>query len=175
LFFGTHREGKDYRTAIEAAKLSETHPFLLFAGPLISGNDPEVMLREIGYDNAISWKRYYPDDAVSLLFDACDVVILPYSEGYSKGSGVLLQACKYGRPVIASNTGHLADFVNRHRTGELYEPGDPVSLAGIYDRMAGGRQEDTEGIQSHIARAVQEYSWKNLVERYERIFDDTNH
>jgi glycosyltransferase involved in cell wall biosynthesis len=173
LFFGTHREGKDYRTAIEAAKLSETHPFLLFAGPLISGNDPEVLLREIGYENAVSWKRYYPDDAVALLFDACDAVMLPYAKGYTKGSGVLLQACKYGKPVIASNTGHLADFVNQHETGLLFEPGNPESLANVYDQLARAQHVDDDGMKLNIASAVQEYSWKKLVERYLDIFDDT--
>jgi glycosyltransferase involved in cell wall biosynthesis len=173
LFFGTHREGKDYRTAIDAAKLSKTQPFLLFAGPLISGNDPEVLLREIGYENAVSWKHYCPDDAVALLFDACDAVMLPYARGYEKGSAVLLQACKYGRPVIASNTGHLANFVNQHETGLLFEPENPESLANVYDKMARDQQVAADGMKLNIASARQEYSWKKLVERYIDIFDDT--
>ena len=172
LFFGTHREGKDYRTAIEAAKLSNSRPLLMFAGPLISGNDPDVLLKEIGYENAVSWKRYYPDDGVSLLFDACNAVMLPYAEGYTKGSGVLLQACKFGKPVIASNTGHLADFVNRHSNGLLYEPGNATSLAGVYDRMAEAEEVDGNQFKEGIERAVQEYSWKQMVIRYLRVLKE---
>ncbi|MEI6322430.1 MAG: glycosyltransferase family 4 protein [bacterium] len=171
LFFGTHREGKDYRTAIEAAKLSKSQPTLLFAGPLISGNDPEALLLELGYDHAVSWKRYYPDDAVALLFDACDAVMLPYERGYTKGSGVLLQACKYGKPVIASDTGHLAEFVSRHSTGLLYKPGNTESLASVYDRMAEGQQIGAASMKLNIQRTVLEYNWKKLVERYLEIFD----
>jgi glycosyltransferase involved in cell wall biosynthesis len=166
LIFGTHREGKDYQTAIEAAKMSKSKPYLLFAGPLISGNDPDELLREVGYEKAISWKRYYPDDEVSLIFDACDAVVLPYAKGYTKGSGVLLQACKFGKPVIASDTGHLADFVNRHKMGELYIPGDPMSLADIYDRVA----ESHNDFQNAIAKAAREYSWNQLVGRYQKVF-----
>jgi glycosyltransferase involved in cell wall biosynthesis len=172
LFFGTHREGKDYRTAIEAAKLSNSRPLLLFAGPLISGNDPDVLLKEIAYENAVSWKRYYPDEGVSLLFDACNAVMLPYTEGYTKGSGVLLQACKFGKPVIASNTGHLADFVNRHSSGLLYEPGNAASLAGVYDRMAKAEEVDGNRFKEGIERAVQEYSWKQMVIRYLRVLKE---
>jgi glycosyltransferase involved in cell wall biosynthesis len=173
LFFGTHREGKDYRTAIEAAKLSKTYPFLLFAGPLISGNDPEVLLKELGYDNAISRNRVFYGEEISEFFDACDVVMLPYARGYEKGSAVLLQACKYGRPVIASNTGHLASFVNQHETGLLFEPENPESLANVYDQLARAQQVDADVIKLNIASARQEYSWKKLVERYLDIFDDT--
>jgi hypothetical protein len=52
LFFGTPLEGKDYRVAIEAAQKCHTAPFLSFVGPLISGNDPDTLLNELGFDHA---------------------------------------------------------------------------------------------------------------------------
>jgi glycosyltransferase involved in cell wall biosynthesis len=171
LFFGTHREGKDYRTAIEAAKLAKEHPFLIFAGPLISGNDPNTLLKELGYNNAKSWNRYIPDDEVSLLFDACDVVMLPYSQGYTKGSAVLLQACKYGKPIIASNTGHLANFVNTHKVGLLYKPGDPESLASAYDIMCKSVKNIVSRWEITASKTMQSYSWGILVKRYLEIFN----
>ena len=170
LFFGTHREGKDYRTAIEAAKLAESHPYLLFAGPLISGNDPEALLKELEYDHAAVWNRYFLDDGASELFDACDVVMLPYAKGYEKGSAVLLQACKYGRPVIASDTGHLAEFVNAHQTGLLYELEEPQDLAAIYDSMAFAERNVLGKLEENIEKTRQEYSWGKLVSRYLGVF-----
>jgi glycosyltransferase involved in cell wall biosynthesis len=170
LFFGTHRVGKDYRTAIEAARLTKEHPFLLFAGPLISGNDPGALLKELGYTNAVSWNRFIPDDAVSLLFDACDVVMLPYSEGYTKGSAVLLQACKYGKPVIASNSGHLADFINSHKMGLTYEPQDIIGLAKIYEWTANALKNDPNLWRRGFDEAKHYYSWNKMVERYMEVF-----
>jgi len=170
LFFGTHREGKDYRTAIEAAKLTKEHPFLLFAGPLISGNDPDLLLKELSYSNAVSWNRYISDNEVSLLFDACDVVMLPYSQGYTKGSAVLLQACKYGKPVIVSNSGYLADFINSHGMGITYEPQHTIGLAKTYEWTANALNKDPNLWQRGLDEAKKYYSWNKMVERYMEVF-----
>lgn len=170
LFFGTHREGKDYRTAINAAKLAKSHPYLLFAGPLISGNDPDQLLREEKYDHGVSWNRFYLDDMASQLFDACDAVILPYARGYAKGSAVLLQACKYGKPVIASDTGHLSEFVNSHGTGLLYEPENVESLAAAYDNLAMNTENRVAEFAQRIKDTAMYYSWDRLACRYQEIF-----
>ena len=170
LFYGTHREGKDYRTAIEAAKLAKSQPFLLFAGPLISGNDPHNLIKTSGYSNAIAWNHFFLDSEAAKFFDAADVVILPYAKGYEKGSAVLLQACKYGKPVVAANTGHLANFINSHKTGKLYTPEDPMDLAKVLDEMANiGKTESIE-LTERIQKTADFYSWKNLIRKYMDIF-----
>ena len=170
LFFGTHREGKDYRTAIEAARISRANPFLLFAGPIISGNDPDALLKEYGYLNAVSLKHFFIESEATILFDACDAVVLPYAKGYEKGSAVLLQACKYGKPVIASDTGHLSYFVNKHKTGRLFTPGNPQSLANVFNEMAQLDNYSTQEINFHIKNATHEYTWNQLIFRYSEIF-----
>lgn len=170
LFFGTHRDGKDYRTAIAAAKISKSQPYLLFVGPLISQNDPARLLREMNYDHSTSWNQYYPDDQVGALFDACDAVMLPYTEGYEKGSAVLLQACQYGKPVIATDTGHLAEFVNRHRTGLLFQPGCIQSLADCYDELSLADVSRLNELQKSITHTRLCYSWAVLIRKYLDIF-----
>ncbi len=170
LFFGTHREEKDYRTAIEAAKISRSKPYLLFAGPLISNNDPAKILMELNYPEATSWNSYFPDEKVGELFDASDAVILPYSSGYNKGSAVLLQACKYIKPVIATNTGHLANFVNKHHSGILFNSGDTQSLADCYDELNTISTLTSESMTRSIIKARKLYSWEKLIFSYTAIF-----
>jgi len=170
LFFGTHREGKDYRTAISAAKKSKSQPFLLFVGPLISQNDPACLLKEMDYNHAASWNQYYPDDQVGDLFDACDAVILPYNKGYDKGSAVLLQACQYGKPVIATDTGHLAEFVNKHGTGFLFPPGNIQGLADCFDALSVADESRLIDLKTSIANTQKYYSWRALTKSYLDIF-----
>lgn len=171
LFFGTHREGKDYNTCIEAAKLCKCQPFLLFAGPQISANDPDILLKQHNYPNSVSWKRFFLEPDAAQLFDSADVVMLPYSEGYEKGSSVLLEACKFGKPVIASNTGHLKKFVASHETGKLYPPGDALSLSKIIDEMSAISQTELSKLKSSILRAVSTYSWSQLAKNYLAVFE----
>ena len=170
LFFGTHRTGKDYQTALEAAKLAKSHPFLLFAGPVISGNDPGLLIRASGYSNAASWNRFFLDSEAGRVFDASDLAVLPYAEGYEKGSAVLLQACKFGKPVVAANTGHLANFINLHRTGRLYKPENPVDLAEVLDEMANISEAESTELAERIQKTADFYSWKNLTRKYMDIF-----
>jgi glycosyltransferase involved in cell wall biosynthesis len=170
LFFGTHRTGKDYQTALEAAKLAKSHPFLLFAGPVISGNDPGRLIQASGYSNAMSWNRFFLDSEASRVFDASDLAVLPYDKGYEKGSAVLLQACKYGKPVVAANTGHLANFINLHRTGRLYKPENPVDLAKVLDEMAKISEAERIKLAKRIQTTADFYSWNNLTRKYMDIF-----
>jgi len=168
LFFGTHREGKDYQLAIAATQTARSKPFLVFAGPLISRNDPERLLEESGFSDAVVWKHNYADGEEASLFAACDAVVLPYAEGYTKGSAVLLQACKYERPVIATDTGHLAEFVRLHDTGLLFKAGSVKSLAQCYD---GIRNWCTSEHVEKIQNVKNRFSWDSLIRDYLRVFE----
>ena len=67
------------------------------------------------------------------LFARASVVALPYVE--ASGSGVLPLAHAYGKPVVASAVGGLADAVDDGRTGLLVPPGDPEALATAIVRL----------------------------------------
>lgn len=171
LFFGTHREGKDYFTAIAAAKASTSKPYLLFVGPLISGNDPAVVAADARYSKFESWSGYFPDDQVPMLFDAADAVILPYMEHYAKGSAVLLQAAHYAKPVIAAASGHLKDFVTENKTGMLYECGSVNSLAACYDELDAIKISNSITKSFCFDKTAAAFSWSNLIEKYIKIFN----
>jgi glycosyltransferase involved in cell wall biosynthesis len=173
LFFGTHREGKDYRTAIEAAKVATSKPYLFFVGPLISGNDPEALATTLGYPNCLFRTGYFPDTGVPSVFDACDAVMLPYAENYQKGSAVLLQACHFGKPVIATASGHLREFVTENQTGLLYEPGSVSGLAERFDEVSSWKAASEAGAPWNFDLAQSRYSWATLSESYLRIFRPT--
>jgi glycosyltransferase involved in cell wall biosynthesis len=169
LFFGTHREGKDYRSAIAAAQAAPSKPFLVFAGPLISPNDPERFLGELNFGDALVWKRNYAEGEEAPLFAACDAVVLPYAEGYTKGSAVLLQACKYERPIIATETGHLAEFVRRHDTGLLFKAASIESLAQCYD---GIRDWFTVEKVANLQKVKTRFTWDAMIKEYLNVFNE---
>ncbi|WP_396261315.1 glycosyltransferase [Haloferula sp. A504] len=170
LFFGTHRETKDYDTAVRAAAESRSEPFLLFVGPVISGNDPALLASTIDYPKLESRSGYFPDSQVPLLFDAADAVMLPYMGHYTKGSAVLLQASHYQKPVIATKTGHLQDFVEQNRSGMLYEPGSAADLARCYDRISALRDSAATHSEWSFGTVRENYSWDGLLPRYLEIF-----
>ena len=94
--------------------------------------------------------RYVSDQERHALFDEADVVVLPYIDATQ--SGVVTLAHRYGRAVVASDVGGLAEQVDDGRTGLLVPPGDPEALAaalvrvltddGFRDRLGSAGRED---------------------------------
>jgi glycosyltransferase involved in cell wall biosynthesis len=71
--------------------------------------------------------RYLPAGELPLYFAASDVVALPYRA--ASQSAVATLAHSWGRPVVASRVGGLAEQVEDGVTGALVPPGDPDRLA----------------------------------------------
>jgi hypothetical protein len=68
--------------------------------------------------------------------------MLPYAVDYIKGSAVLLQVCQFSKPVIATDTGHLHDFVSEHSIGLLFEAGSSESPASCYEQVGELKHSD---------------------------------
>lgn len=71
--------------------------------------------------------QWIADEELESLFKKDNlIVVLPYKDATQ--SGVVLVAMDYGVPVIATNTGGLAEQVENGKTGLLVKPGDPEEL-----------------------------------------------
>lgn len=97
-------------------------PRLVLAGPgrlhdLWVGSLPpgvEVRNRLVGDAEAVD------------LFRRCSLVALPYVDGTQ--SALIPAAYYFGKPVVVTRVGALAEYVEEARTGLVVEPGHPASL-----------------------------------------------
>lgn len=78
--------------------------------------------------------RYVGEADAAAFFARADVVLLPYRS--ATGSGVVPQALRHGKPVIATAVGGLPDQVDPDRSGLLVPPGDPHAFAAAIRRFA---------------------------------------
>lgn len=78
--------------------------------------------------------RYVGEEEAAACFERADVVVLPYRS--ATGSGVVPQALRHGRPVLATRVGGLPEQVEEGRTGWLVPPEDPAALAAALRRVA---------------------------------------
>lgn len=76
---------------------------------------------------------FVPNDEVPDFFAAADVVVLPYRDATQ--SGVTQMAYAYGRPVVVTDVGGLAEDVEVGTTGEVASARDPESLADAIERV----------------------------------------
>ncbi|MFK4444395.1 glycosyltransferase involved in cell wall biosynthesis [Caballeronia udeis] len=117
------RAGTDQPTLVVAgAQDDETRAFFASAGAL---SPPAVFM-----------DRFITAEEELDLFSACDVVWLGYKGHYGM-SGVLVQAYRFGKPVVATADGLIGWFC---RTGELGPVVEDLSVASInraFDKVFG--------------------------------------
>ncbi|MCA9149686.1 MAG: glycosyltransferase [Planctomycetales bacterium] len=83
-----------------------------------------------------------PLDEVYNLLGQARCLIVP-SVWYEVCPKTILESFAKGTPVIASRLGGMAELIDDERTGLLFEPGDPASLAAAVTKLVAdpGRQE----------------------------------
>ncbi len=97
----------------------------------------ERRIREMALENRVSLLKAMPESALHALLASCDCLCLPSVERTEAFGLVLLEAMRYGKPVVASNIpGSGIGWVVRDEvTGYLTHPGDPTSLANAIQRV----------------------------------------
>jgi glycosyltransferase involved in cell wall biosynthesis len=77
--------------------------------------------------------RHIPNSELAALMRETAVVICPYT--HATQSGVVLTAYAFGKPIIATRTGGLAEYVRDGETGIVVPPNDPEALATAIARV----------------------------------------
>lgn len=166
LFFGTHRREKDYRTALKGCLILPQPPLALFVGKVISSNDPKQIVAECHYPHAQVVDEFVPEQQAKDYFAAADVVALPYEADFSRGSGVLIECCRYLRPMIATATPYLSQFLSCYDCGVSYAAGN----ADAFGTAAINAFTDPERFRPGLERARNDHSWTVAAEKYNQLY-----
>lgn len=170
LMFGTHREGKDYDTVVQAAKMTRSDIHLLFAGKTISDNDPARVVAKYGFSSATIVEKFITAPEAPLYFAACDAVALPYAGDYQKGSYVIFEALQFRRPSIATDTGFLRKFIEENDCGAVYRSGDAEDLARVIDTFAQLSAGEKAQLAVRIEEAAARCSWATVIQQYVQLY-----
>ena len=108
---------------------------------------------------------YIPDERVAAYFGAADAVVQPYRTATQ--SGVAQIAFHFGRPVVTSDVGGLAEVVPDGVAGRVVPPEDPAALAGALVAFVRGQQGPR--LEAGVAVERQRYTWERLAEALERL------
>ncbi|GIV55429.1 MAG: glycosyl transferase [Candidatus Kapaibacterium sp.] len=136
LFFGYIRPYKGLATLIEAfSMLDAPNTVLLIVGECYE--NPQTyrdLIARSGVADRIRWvAEYVPNEDVPLYYTAADVVVLPYHSGTQ--SGVQRIAFAFGKPVVVTDVGGLAEDVRAYNAGVVVPPGDASALASALGGM----------------------------------------
>jgi glycosyltransferase involved in cell wall biosynthesis len=164
LFFGFVREykGVDDLLAAFATLPEDVAAHLTVAGRC---DDPSLRsrLRELarrGGSNIVLRLEHVPDEDVSQLLAAADVVVLPFRRATTSGSAML--ALSHGRPLIVPNLAALADLPDQ---AVLRYDGGVTALASSVIRLARA-DADTLAAMSAAARDYAfQTTWQEIADR----------
>ncbi len=164
LTFGYVRPYKGVEDAVAAVAHTTSGVRLLVAGEC--WDDPQRfhdLARQTGVADRVRFDlRYIPNDELPALFTAADVVVLPYRQATQ--SAVAALAMAYGRPVVATDAGGLAELVEDGVTGRIVPARRPDLLAAAVDEVV----RDDRDWAAAIAPARRRFSW----ERYAGVLRD---
>jgi glycosyltransferase involved in cell wall biosynthesis len=132
LCFGFIRRNRGYEYLIEAAK-DMRHTIVVIAG---KSEDKDVCKELLAYEKELPHLRVFikwiPDEEIQYYFNACDVVVLPYTDITT--SGVIPLAYAFSKPVITTNIGSLREVV-KEDTGIVVPPKDVGALRNAIENI----------------------------------------
>ena len=142
---------------------------------VIAGEGPErpgleQQVAKLGLGDVVEFTGWITPDAVPALINTATVVVMPSRSESLPLVG--LQAALMARPTVATRVGGLPELVVDQETGLLVPSEDDAALAEAILGLL--HQPDTarEMGLSALARVTREFSWKQHVDAYERLYRD---
>ena len=174
LFFGYVRKYKGLDILIEAfPKILSINSSarLLIVGEFYDDTKPYFeLIKKLGIaDKVKAINQFVPNEDVAKYYQAADVVILPYRSATQ--SGILNVAYGFYRPVIVTNVGGLAEFVDEGKTGFVVKPNSPEAIAEGVKKFIDSKETNFE---IHIQSKNQKNSFSELPEIFNKIIFDSN-
>jgi len=173
LFFGYVRKYKGLDILIEAfpkilSDIPETR--LLIVGEFY--DKPDLYLDQIKKldieDKVKVVNEFVPNEDVAKYYEVSDVVILPYRSATQ--SGILNVAYGFNKPVIVTDVGGLAEFVDESKTGFVVEPDSPNAIReGVKNFINAKNEVD---FVTHITELNKKNKFNQLPNVIKQIFEE---
>ena len=163
LFFGRITRYKGLELLIHAFRISQSRwPDLRLQ--IVGEGDLRPYARLIAETKNVSVVNRWVEDAeVPSIFQAADIVTIPYLS--ASQSGVIALAATFGCSVIATRVGGLPGQIRDGETGILVEP-SPESLAYAIDRLITDGQFREEIARNLALEIRSKFDWTNTSNAY---------
>jgi len=174
LFFGYVRKYKGLDILIESfPKIVSNNPDtrLLIIGEFYDNpGEYTNLIKELGIENKVKViNQFVSNEEVAKFYQISDVVILPYRSATQ--SGILNVAYGYNKPVIVTDVGGLAEFVDEGKTGFIVNPNSPDAIAEGVQKFLDLRSKTN--FSEHIQERNQKNSFNQIAEVFEKIIEES--
>lgn len=135
--FAAGRMERDFITLLQALQQTE------LKAVIVADASQKETLEPLKSDNVKIFYNIPKQQYLDLLERARMVVVPLYKGAASRGQVVILEAMKYGKPVICSHVAGTVDYIEDGKTGLLVEAENTSQMRSVLERY----YDDTEALQ----------------------------
>ena len=173
LFFGYVRKYKGLDILLKAMpSVLKKHPdaYLLIVGEFYDKPDSyfEIINKNNLNDKVKLVNSFVPNEDVEKYYAVSDLVILPYRSATQ--SGILNVAYGFKKPVVVTDVGGLAEFVEDSKTGFIVKPDSPAEIERGINKFYNLREK--EDFAFNIEERNKLNSFENLPVLFNNIIEN---
>ncbi|NCQ16858.1 MAG: hypothetical protein COZ80_01650 [Ignavibacteria bacterium CG_4_8_14_3_um_filter_37_9] len=113
--------------------------------------------------------KFVANEDVAKYYSASDLVILPYRSATQ--SAILNVAYAFHKPVLATNVGGLAEFIDDKKTGIIVEPESPKAISdGVLEFYA---LQKSVNFSENISERISQNQFSSIAQLFDEIISDT--
>jgi glycosyltransferase involved in cell wall biosynthesis len=129
----------------------------------------EAKIRKYNLAERIQWTDAEPDEDVAADLNACDVLLLPFTDGASLRRGTLMAALVNGCAIVTTTPQAPLPELEHERDLLYTEVGDTEAMTVAVMRLA----EDASlraTLQSNARRSSKQFGWEEIARRHLEIY-----
>ena len=169
LFFGRIQEYKGLKYLIQAEPIvsKELPEFkIIIAG---QGQDLDALKPNLMENRHLEvHDRFIPNDEVSIFFQRTVVVVLPYIE--ASQSGVVAMAFAFGKPVIVTQVGSIAEMVEHNVSGIIIPPKNSKALAKAIIDILKSPEKRKVMSQNALMASKTRFNWRHITTLTKNVY-----
>jgi len=163
LFFGFIRAYKGLDILLEAladARVASLPVKLIIAGEFYEDAAPyEAIIQKLNLENQlVRATDFIPNERVADYFSAADLVIQPYKDATQ--SGVSQVAYHFGRPMLVTDVGGLAELIPNGVVGYVVPPLATAIADALVDFYANDREA---ALAAGVRQEARKFSWEVML------------
>jgi alpha-maltose-1-phosphate synthase len=171
LLFGKIKPYKGVKILLEAARKVRKklgNKFRLIIAGKGSKTFLDSLLRTDDLEYIHVQNGYIPDIEIPKLFRNAKFLVLPYID--ASQSGVVSLAYTFSKPVIVSNVGSIAEYVEHGTTGLIFESGDTEQLSNYIEELVQNNDKCIEMGKNAYQKSKNEMSLERCSEVINELY-----